>query len=30
MKIARDSVNRWTDNLYLVLEWVKENKPGCN
>ena len=22
MKVAKDAVNRWTDNLYLVLQWI--------
>ena len=30
MKIAKDAVNRWTDNLSLVLEWIQETKPGIS
>ena len=22
MKIAKDAVNRWTDNLYVILQWI--------
>ena len=28
MKMAKDAVNRWTDNLSLVLQWIQDNKPG--
>ena len=28
MKLAKDSTNRWTDNLFLVLQWIQDNKPG--
>ena len=28
MKVAKDAVNRWTDNLYLLLQWIQDNKNG--
>merc|ERR1712080_182471 len=27
-KIAKNSINRWTDNLYLILQWIQQSKPG--
>ena len=30
MKIAKDAVNRWTDNLALVLEWLQDARPGVS
>jgi len=21
-KISKDAINRWTDNLYLILQWI--------
>jgi predicted nucleic acid-binding Zn-ribbon protein len=30
MKIAKEAVNRWTDNLFLVLQWIQDNKPGVS
>ncbi len=27
-KIARDAVNRWTDNLYLIQQWIQQSRPG--
>ena len=27
-KIAKDAVNRWTDNLYQILQWIQSTKPN--
>lgn len=27
-KISKDSINRWTDNLFLILQWIQQSKPG--
>ena len=27
-KVAKDAVNRWTDNLHLIFQWVQEKNPG--
>ena len=27
-KIAKDAVNRWTDNLYLIQQWIQQKMPG--
>jgi hypothetical protein len=27
-KISKDSINRWTDNLFLILQWIQNSKPG--
>ncbi len=27
-KISKDAVNRWTDNLYLILQWIQQSKPN--
>ena len=27
-KISKDSINRWTDNLFLILQWIQSSKPG--
>jgi len=27
-KIAKDACNRWTDNLYLIMQWIQASKPG--
>lgn len=26
--IAKSSANRWTDNCFLVSQWIREKKPG--
>ena len=26
MKVSKDAVNRWTDNLSLVMEWLQDKK----
>jgi hypothetical protein len=30
MKMAKDAVNRWTDNLNLVMQWIQDVKPGIS
>lgn len=27
-KIAKDAVNRWTDNLFQIMQWIKTHKPN--
>ena len=27
-KIARDAVTRWTDNLFLIQQWIQRSKPN--
>ena len=27
-KVAKDAANRWTDNLYLIQQWIQQIKPG--
>ncbi|CDW83788.1 meiotic nuclear division protein 1 homolog [Stylonychia lemnae] len=27
-KIAQSAVNRWTDNLYQILQWIQQSKPN--
>lgn len=27
-RVAKDAVNRWTDNLYVIQQWIQNNKPG--
>ena len=29
-KIAKIAVNRWTDNLYIIMQWIQNTKPSCN
>ena len=27
-KISKDAINRWTDNLFLILQWIQQSRPG--
>ena len=27
-KISKDAINRWTDNLFLIVQWIQQSKPG--
>ena len=27
-KVARDAANRWTDNCFIILQWIQNSKPG--
>ena len=27
-KVAKDAANRWTDNLYVIMQWIQQSKPG--
>ena len=27
-KISKDAINRWTDNLFLILQWIQQSWPG--
>ena len=27
-KIAREAVNRWTDNLYMIYQWISRSRPN--
>ena len=27
-KMARDAANRWTDNCFVILQWIQNSKPG--
>ena len=27
-KLARDAANRWTDNCFVILQWIQNSKPG--
>ena len=27
-KIAKDSINRWTDNLFMIVQWIQQSRPG--
>ena len=27
-KLARDAANRWTDNCFMILQWIQNSKPG--
>ncbi len=26
-KIANEAINRWTDNLYVVMQWIQQSRP---
>lgn len=27
-KIAKDATNRWTDNLFLISQWITNSRPN--
>ena len=27
-KISKDAINRWTDNLYMIMQWIQNSKQG--
>lgn len=27
-KVAKDAANRWTDNLYLISQWIERSRPN--
>ena len=29
-KIAKEASNRWTDNLYCILQWIQQSRPEAS
>ena len=27
-KISKAAINRWTDNLFLIVQWIGQSRPG--
>eukprot|EP00347_Sterkiella_histriomuscorum_P013010 403366359 len=27
--ISKQAANRWTDNLYIIMQWIQQSKPNC-
>lgn len=26
-KVAKEAINRWTDNLYSIMQWIQNSRP---
>ena len=29
-KIAKEAINRWTDNLYVIMQWIQQSRPEAS
>lgn len=29
-KISKDAINRWTDNLYTIMQWIQNSRPEAS
>ena len=29
-KVSKDAINRWTDNLYQIMQWIQNSRPDAS